>query len=328
MITRAHSLVLGALVADAASLGLHWLYEPARLTAIAARGEVAFLEPDPANYRDCRGTFVHGAKRCGELSGYGEYCALMLRHLATHGGHFDGAAYQTAFLHHFGPGGAYVGYVDKPTRGTLLRLMHVGAGPFPVPSGVDDDQLPALATLPPLLVAAWQQGLAHAELPGRVEQVVRVTSDNDTAVAAAQVAAVMLHALLQGRPRLEALRASASLAPPPLADALHAALAGEHLDATAAAAHFGASCAVTRGLPVAYHIIARASGYAEAIRANIIAGGDSCGRAILIGAALALADHDAGAEGIPLPWLARLAHLRDFADAATRLCGASSGGNA
>ncbi len=192
MTTRLHSLVLGALVADAASLGLHWLYDPARLAAIGARGDVAFLAPDAANYHDCRGTFVHGAKRCGELSGYGETCALMLHHLAEHDGQFELAAYQAAFLRHFGPGGAYVGYIDKPTRGTLLRLMQAGAEPYPAPSGIDDDQLPALATLPPLLAAAWQQGLERADVLVLVEQAVRVTSDNDTAVQAARVAAVLL----------------------------------------------------------------------------------------------------------------------------------------
>ena len=65
-------LIYGALVADAASLGLHWIYDPKRLAEIAGRGDVVFLKPDPANYEGCKGVFVHETKEAGALSGYGE----------------------------------------------------------------------------------------------------------------------------------------------------------------------------------------------------------------------------------------------------------------
>lgn len=317
------SLVLGALVADAASLGLHWLYDPARLAQIAARGDIAFLAPQEENYRDCRGTFVHGARRCGDLSGYGAYCALMLRHLADHRGHFDLAAYQTEFLAFFGPGGAYVGYVDKPTRGTLLRLMHADKEHgFPVPSGIHDDQLPALATLPALVAAAVRAGQSAAALLDTVEQAVRVTNDNATAVEAARIGAILLHALAGGDSRGAALQKALTHATPPLADRLRAALDGDGLDAPAAAARFGAACQVAKGLPVVFHILAHARGYTQAVRANVLAGGDSCGRSMLIGAAFAVArDCVADDDAIPLAWLARLNDLRELADALARLCG-------
>lgn len=46
--------------------------------------------------------------------------------------------------------------------------------------------------------------------------------------------------------------------------------------------------------------------YSHAVRANILCGGDSCGRAWIIGPVMA-ACHGAGGEsGIPLSWLARV----------------------
>ena len=312
--SRMSSAVLGALVADAASLGLHWLYEPSRLAQIAARGEIAFLAPDADNYRDCKGTFVHGEKSVGQLSGYGEYCRLMLLHLAAGGGRFDCAGYQSEFLRRFGPGGGYVGYIDRPTRLTLLRLLAADpqAG-FPQPSGVDDDQMPALATIPPLVAVAVRDRIERTALLEQVERAARLTSDNDDAVAAARVAAVVLHAVLTRSGLHAALAEALPIASAALRQHLEQALAAEALDAPAAAARFGAACRVAQGLPVLFHILGHAGGFAEAVRANILAGGDSCGRAIVLGAVF-------GAVGeIPLPWLARLAPLVDCVDALQRL---------
>ena len=66
---RAEAALLGALVADAAALGLHWLYDPGRIAALA--GPLAFRTPDAADFEGVRGVFVHGGKRAGELSHYG-----------------------------------------------------------------------------------------------------------------------------------------------------------------------------------------------------------------------------------------------------------------
>lgn len=320
-VSRGVAAVLGALVADAASLGLHWLYEPSRLAQIAARGDIVFLDPDAAHYRDCKGYFAHGARHAGDLSGYGEYCRLMLRHLAARDGAFDCAAYQGEFLRHFGPGGPYVGYVDRPTRLTLLRLLDAGAQRgFPQPSGVDDDQLPALASLPALVAACAQRGLAREAMLAIVDDAVRVTSDNPVARDAARVAAVLLAAVLGGGTRADAVAEALGAAPVPLAADLRAALAGDALDAPSAAARFGAACHVGQGLPVMFHILSHARGYAEAIRANILAGGDSCGRSIILGAVCG------AAGGVPLAWLARLAPLAECVDAAGRLFEPGAGG--
>ena len=86
--------VLGALVADSAALGLHWLYDPQRIAIIEASKGLAFLQPDPAHYEGAKGYFAHGRKMVGESTSYGETCLLMLRHLAKHG-RFNRIEYQS-----------------------------------------------------------------------------------------------------------------------------------------------------------------------------------------------------------------------------------------
>ena len=74
--------VLGALVADAASLGLHWLYDAGRLRDLQLSGPLAFRSPTEASYAGVAAYFAHAGKKAGDLSPYGESCRLMLAHLA------------------------------------------------------------------------------------------------------------------------------------------------------------------------------------------------------------------------------------------------------
>ena len=48
----------------------------------------------------------------------------MLRSLAQTGGRFEKAHYTEQFRRHFGYGGEFVGYIDRPTRQTLDRIYH------------------------------------------------------------------------------------------------------------------------------------------------------------------------------------------------------------
>src|SRR5687768_2145579 len=103
------TVILGALVADSAALGLHWIYDPARIAEIEATRGLVFLQPDPANYAGVKGYFAHARKAPGESSSYGEVCLLMLKHLAKHGS-FNRVEYQAEYRAYFGPGGEFVGY--------------------------------------------------------------------------------------------------------------------------------------------------------------------------------------------------------------------------
>lgn len=95
-----------------------------------------------------------------------------------------------------------MGYIDSPTRLTLRTLLPLEAADFPAASGADDDQLPALAALPPLV--GTHTGSLR-DLLIKVEDVVRVTNNHDLAVAAAQSASAALFNLLQGAPVAQAL---------------------------------------------------------------------------------------------------------------------------
>ncbi len=69
-----------------------------------------------------------------------------------------------------------------------------------------------------------------------------------------------------------------------------------------------------------FQIISRASSFTEAIRANIHCGGDSCGRAWIIGPVMAALHGVGTSQGVPLSWLARVTDAASlYADAETLL---------
>ncbi|MEQ1816248.1 MAG: ADP-ribosylglycohydrolase family protein [Nitrosomonas sp.] len=309
--------ILGALIADSAALGLHWLYDPERIAQIEKIKGLVFLQPDANDYTGTSGYFAHGNKSVGDSSGYGEICLLMLRHFAQHG-QFDRIAYQTEYRSHFGPGGAYIGYVDSPTRQTLQTLLPLKPEEFPEKSGADDDQFAALAAMPS--VVATHNGSQEA-LEAKIERVVRLTNHNDTAVAAAQYAGCVLLKVLNGKSIIQALTSALPQAGEKLTPLLEEALQTRQLDSVAVAKRFGSACHVLEGLPVIAHIAQYAPDYRAAIEENIRIGGDSCGRAIMLGAIMA-ADTARRSEQhsvIPLEWAARYQKLSVAAHACAQL---------
>ena len=303
--TPRQAAVLGALTADAASLGLHWLYDAGRLRELQLVGPLAFRSPEPASYAGVAGYFAHGGKQAGDLSSYGETCRLMLSHLARRGGVFERQPYQQEWLACFGPGGTWVGYADRPTRRTVVRLLSCATPEeYPAVSGVDDDQLPALECIAALV--ACHRGDLGSLLP-IVQQAVAVTHDDPVARDAANVCTQALHQVVSGVALSQALARSAAAAGPVLRQLLVEALAMPVLDPQAASARFGMTCHLPQALPVLFHIAMRCGSYMEAIEANILAGGDSCGRSLLLGA-LCAADAAGRGDGNPVPqdWLQRV----------------------
>ncbi|SFH65544.1 ADP-ribosylglycohydrolase family protein [Albimonas pacifica] len=288
---RAEAALLGALVADAAALGLHWLYDPVRIASL--QGPIVFRTPDAADFEGAAGVFVHAGKRAGELSHYGAALRTALQAVGAKGG--DLAEAQARFAAAFGAGGWWVGYIDKPTRGTLANLA---AGRLD-PSGVEDDQIPGFARLPALVCRPG--GAADAvQLAAAVAMTSTGAAARDWALAGARI----LAAALIGASPAEAVAAGETGAPEAVAQGLARARAAGP-DPVAFAGEVGRACPMSMSVPVSAHILLHARSFAEAAEMNIRAGGDSCGRAILIGAVEG-AIHGLGGAGVPAPWLMKL----------------------
>lgn len=384
------SALLGTLVADAAGMGLHWIYSQGKIAQVvrAHEGSAAFVPPDSRNYEGVPAFFAHPRKNSGESTQYGEYVYVALRATTEHG--FDPSAFLREFQAHFGPGGTYVGYADTPMRETLYNVAHLGKvlheramqvdssleqskqadaahyiaryffefdadglkeqvrTPLKLKEwsaaeleeadrlvdvltedigavGPDDDQLPALTRS--ALLAHFYAG---AELDAMTERAVRITNNNDTAVAHAVFMAHVLRDLYEtlasvageggatadgAEPRVtretvrSAIESHMSVLDRESKDRVQEALAYDALDYRGVTKHFGAACHLNMGVPIALHILLNTRSFAEAVNANTMASGDNCGRAVLLGA-LAGALYGVGGEtGIPEDWIQRTTML-------------------
>jgi ADP-ribosylglycohydrolase len=68
----------------------------------------------------------------------------------------------------------------------------------------------------------------------------------------------------------------------------------------------GMSCNLELGIPSVFHTLNQHLNYQESIRQNILAGGDSCGRSILLGAILGAVHGIETEKGIPASWHEKL----------------------
>jgi ADP-ribosylglycohydrolase len=356
----------GGWVADAASLGLHWLYDSPRILEVGGQSP-EFLPPKADYFKGGLGYFAHEGKQVGDVSHYGAATGVITDSLLANEGKLDVRDYQRRFRTYFGPGGQWRGYIDNPTRVTLNNLTTIEQNaieqalstttadlteqqkrilvqkvlPYtrrlsgdqlaaPVrraidltyhetevqeagvhiaetidqhlrpESGADDMQLPAVSKLPPL-VACY---LGSNQLLDVTEAAVRVTNHNDEAVAWARCAARLLDHLFRGDSLQDALASAETEAPDQAS--LSRAQSGSALDAIQAGDSFGRTCYLHEAMPVIFHILSQATSYTEAVRANIQCGGDSCGRAWIIGPAMAAIHGVGGEHGIPLSWLVRV----------------------
>lgn len=364
--SRLINALAGGWVADAASLGVHWLYDSDRIKEVGGNTP-EFLPPRAEYFTKGFGYFAHGGKQSGDVSHYGAATGVLTESLLASGGELDIRDYQRRFRSFFGPGGQWQGFIDNPTRITLENLTtiekhaieqarettatrltdkqsrilvqkvlpytrHLTGDQLAEPvrkavgltykdpaiqdagvhlaetidremkpeSGADDTQLPAISKLPPL-VALYR---GKADLLAVVEAAVRVTNHNDEAVAWARCAARLLDSVFQGEALSRALNAAVPEAPDP--DSLNRACSGSALDGPGAGATFGRTCYLEEAMPVIFHILSHAGSYTEAVRANIRCGGDSCGRAWIVGPVMAAIHGVGGERGIPLSWLGRV----------------------
>ena len=296
--TPTSAMLLGALVSDAASLGLHWLYDPERIAKIAeTRGTAAFAPVDAAFFNGVKGYFAHDGRHAGMLTQYGEAMLVGMQAMIDNQGAFDAAAQRSAFAAHFGPGGAYSGYIDRPTRGALERIAAEQD-----PSGIDDGQNPALTRLP-AIIAAYH---GAPNLGAQAKAAMEITNVNVVATAYNAVFADLLCRVLNGAPVADALGAAAENATGDVQAALKDALTTSEADSTLYAGQVGRACHLTTSGPVMFHVLRHSSSYTEAVERNIRAGGDSAGRSLMIGAAMGAAHGIATPDGIPLDWVLKL----------------------
>ena len=142
-----------------------------------------------------------------------------------------------------------------------------------------------------------------------IKTAMEVTNINSEATAFNDVFADLLGRVMADEPLDTALLAAANSADDSIKANLLDALNTTEEDSVVFAGInglMGRACYLPAAGPVMFHILARSKTYQEAIERNILAAGDSAGRAIMIGATMARAHGVATPKGVPLSWVLEL----------------------
>lgn len=306
---RARGALWGAFCGDAYCLGSHWIYNLNELAQRFPGGVNGFETPYPGHY--------HHGKNAGDLTHYGDAALVMLASVADRGRfeeHDFGSRLVRLMIED-----NYAGYRDHATKGMIENYLAWEASnpgiPFDYQHGADDDQPATVTHLAPVIVAH----LDDTDLLETVAKTTRVCQNNQRAIAYAQAAALLLRNLLKGStPESAVAETRQAIKPPDKAwmeanRRMKVACAARMLPVNDATMLFGQSCPLYSSFTAALHTtLTCADDFAGAIRATANVGGDSAGRAAMVGAWLGAY---LGIQAIPEQWRTRLtAHDRIEAD--------------
>ncbi|MCE0498250.1 MAG: ADP-ribosylglycohydrolase family protein [Methylacidiphilales bacterium] len=287
---RYAGLLYGALAGDSLALGAHWIYDQAE---IAHRwGRVMELEAAaPDSY--------HPGKGRGAQTHYGDQTLVLLESLEACCGNFVMDDFARRWRGFWDDSAAYRDHATKET------LAHLQEGLGLTRAGSDSTELGGAARIAPLLAALRNEDAPTIIAAARAQTAL--THATPAAVDAAEFIARTVFLLMRGVTVSSALPMAATLPYKALRaeDLLRRAQETGALSTAKAVEQLGASCPLDKALPSVFAILLRhGDNFEEALVENVMAGGDSAARGLVLGTILGAAH---GRRAIPARWSEPLA---------------------
>lgn len=297
---KAEAMVLASFAADSLALGAHWIYDIDAIDRKLGRVE-GLLKPLENSF--------HATKDLGEFTHYGDQTLVLLESIVACSG-FDIDDFARRWKKLFE---TYNGYVDKATKATLANFA---SGKKPEESGSSSSDLAGAARIAPL-VYRYRNDLG--ELLSSAKTQTAMTHGNPSVIDASDFFARVVWRVLEGETPLFALREVGevhfreSVLEQWTAKGIESALS----DTRSAILKFGQSCDVEHAFPSVVHLIGKyEKNLREALVENVMAGGDSAGRGLVVG--MILGAH-LGFEAIPSEWLWGLKRYQHIVDLLERI---------
>ncbi|MDH8677275.1 ADP-ribosylglycohydrolase family protein [Fusibacter bizertensis] len=273
---RLKGMLFGAFVADAYALGLHWVYDTEKLSQEQDKLD-GFITPS-------KGSF-HFGKRRGEFTHYGDQSLLLLKSISSNNG-FSLDVFKTHWLTFMSK---YEGYMDHATKETLNTLddrTHFGSS---------SDELGGFARVAPLIYYHFDDPL----LKKYIEKQTRLTHNNDLVVNFSSFAVDLLLELIIGKPIIETID-KVSENYPMIKDWVEMIKPRLSEDTVTVIKDIGQSCSSQFAIPATLYLTLKYhDNFEEAMKQNVLSGGDSAGRGMVVGMFLGAS---LGFSKIPPQW--------------------------
>jgi len=316
---RKISCVLGAVVADAASLPLEWIYKDATMTEIVG-------DKNPEFWPESHCPFY--TLPTGSISCYTDEMLTSLETLANNNADLDISKLTAAVETKFGsPDSPYQVALAKRAEkvypvpgpwingGVIQSLANMKAGTKP-PGSMSCEDNDGLAISLPVYLLSYS--------PSQANDTANILTTNEIATSHLRVQNSIIEDFIQG------IEDPINAAKEKFSDEFRD-IVQEMQDVTAAVeegksikdivATFGKACGLPGSFQGALASILIAPDFVSAIRKNILAGGDCNARANFIGACLGA---KFGVEGIPMDWIEKVTGIENVVQNAVKVYASSS----
>lgn len=276
---KVKELVLVSLVADAYSLGAHWIYDDKQL---------ASLDINWNELNDAKAVW-HKEKKAGEFTHYGDQ-TLWLYQFLQGKEKFEVEEYITFWENKMQ---SYNGYIDGATRESLENIKDEKR-----PSGSESTDLSIVGRIAPLLLVSSTK----QEFLENVESFVRVTHNSNQSQKAASFFAKLLLEVLDGNGIEVSLEKLKEQFDSQIQGFVTNGISSKTSDTFDTIRNFGPACDVNEGFAGVIHLLSKYDNLKDMLVCNAKAGGDSSARG-MIASIIFLAQANKNATQIPASWL-------------------------
>ncbi len=288
MQSQLKALLLGSFIGDALSMGSLWIYNPKMIERKFGR-VTDYNLPEANKY--------HPTKKSGDFTHYGDQTLVLLESVAKQRA-FDSSDFSTRWRQLFSN---YEGYVDGATKDTLDLLS---SGISPEKAGSSSNDLAGASRIAPVLIAYAQKDFN--EVQSVVEEQTAMTHNDPQVIETATFFARVVFRIFEGI-GVEAAIEYAALFDYnhlPAEEWLELAINHLELDSVSALQKLGQDCHIDHAFPATLYLLLKyGDSFETANIENIMAGGDSAARGLIIGMVLG---SKYGLESIPEKWITGL----------------------
>lgn len=268
--------LIGGLVANAASLGFHWVYNPDYLENLAKKQSLLFQLPNLEQYNEAgKSYFSYPHAKIGDFTSQGMLTVWLYEALKKNLD-FNKQDYENLVYSKVRPGGDYQGYVESYSKMLVVNKLNADLGLGFEQLDINDDHLVGFI---PYLVCkelelsnekAWSLAQLFTNKP-EYQSFYHVFDHILSGIGKKSL--------------INLLKESIAYAPLQYQNKLSFAL--EMTDTRNFIKQFaGISCHIPYSLPLIFHILAFSKSFEDGIEWNTRIGGASSDRGLLLGAIL------------------------------------------
>jgi ADP-ribosylglycohydrolase len=290
---NSRDMVLASFAADSLALGVHWIYDIAKIKKKFGRVDT-LLKPEANSF--------HPTKERGEFTHYGDQTLVLLESLAAKK-KFDLDDFATRWRS-FNKG--YEGYCDRATKVTLENFS---MGKTPLEAGSPSNDLAGAARIAPLIYC-YQDDLDALVTAARAQ--TRMTHNHPVVVDSAEFFARVSWMGLRGRPPVSTMEelSHRHFEESPISRWVKEGIASKDTNSVSFITESGQSCHVEDAFVGVVHLIAKyEQDIEEALVQAVISGGDSAARGMVVGMVLTAY---LGEQGIPAQWVSGLKRKQEI----------------